>query len=110
MVTKSKRPHRVQARRAANYKAVHRPTRWGNPFPITATRTRAQSLRRYTAWLRAKLARDPHFLEPLRGYDLGCFCALDVPCHADIILERLYTRRYRRSRPRRATHHERARR
>ena len=110
MVTKSKRPRRVQARRARNYKAVHRPTRWGNPFPITAARSRAQSMRQYTRWLRAQLAADPGFLEPLRGYDLGCFCPPDQPCHADILLEHLYPHRYRRRRPRRSAHHERARR
>lgn len=26
-------------------------------------------------------------LEPLRGRDLACFCPLDQPCHADVLLE-----------------------
>jgi len=26
-------------------------------------------------------------LEPLRGKDLMCFCPLDQPCHADVLLE-----------------------
>lgn len=93
MPTKKPNPRRVQARHAKNYKAVHRPTKWGNPFPITATRTRAQSLRRYATWLRRRLAEDPAFLEPLRGFDLGCFCRLDEPCHADLLLDALYDRR-----------------
>lgn len=25
-------------------------------------------------------------LEQLRGHDLGCWCALDAPCHADVLL------------------------
>lgn len=26
-------------------------------------------------------------LEPLRGHDLACWCPLDQPCHADVLLE-----------------------
>lgn len=26
-------------------------------------------------------------LEPLRGRNLACWCALDAPCHADVLLE-----------------------
>lgn len=26
-------------------------------------------------------------LTPLRGKSLACFCALDQPCHADVLLE-----------------------
>jgi hypothetical protein len=88
--TKVPHPARVQARRAANYKAVHRPTRYGNPFPITATTPRDHSLALYAQWLDDRLARDPAFLEPLRGFNLGCFCAPNEPCHADILLARLY--------------------
>lgn len=28
-----------------------------------------------------------HWLGPLRGHDLMCFCPLDQPCHADVLLE-----------------------
>ena len=90
MPTKVPHPRRVQARRATNYKAVHRPTRWGNPFSITTSCSRSRSLALYAQWLNEQLARDPTFLEPLRGYDLGCFCSLDEACHADILLRHLY--------------------
>jgi hypothetical protein len=85
----------VQARRARNYKAVHRPTRWGNPFPIDPKDpvARARAMRRYERWLDRQLRRDPEFLEPLRGYHHGCFCAPELLCHADVILRRLYGRR-----------------
>jgi hypothetical protein len=46
----------------------------------------------YAAWLDEQLKEDPEFLKPLRDFNLGCFCRLDVPCHADVILERLYGR------------------
>jgi hypothetical protein len=84
-------PKRVQARRAGvtNYRLVTRATRWGNPFPVPP-HTREQSLAKYAAWLRTKLADEPDFLEPLRGYDLGCTCAPELPCHVDVILRELY--------------------
>lgn len=82
-------PRRVRARRDANYKAVHRPSRWGNPFPV-ARYGRQGSLQRYARWLDERLAADPEFLEPLRGYNLGCFCPPGLACHADMILSRLY--------------------
>ncbi|MHC4990885.1 MAG: DUF4326 domain-containing protein [Planctomycetota bacterium] len=89
MARRVSNPRRVVARRDTNYRAVHRPSRWGNPFALERS-SRAESLKRYGRWLDARLADDPEFLEPLRGYNLGCFCALDVACHADIILDRLY--------------------
>ena len=79
----------MQARRAKGYKAVHRPTRWGNPFPVEEY-GREEAMRRYEEWLDKQLNDDPEFLEPLRGFDLGCFCNLSVLCHGDIILRRLY--------------------
>ncbi|WP_019342926.1 DUF4326 domain-containing protein [Mycolicibacterium conceptionense] len=27
------------------------------------------------------------WLTPLRGHDLACWCSLDAPCHADVLLE-----------------------
>ncbi|MCB9832108.1 MAG: DUF4326 domain-containing protein [Planctomycetes bacterium] len=89
MTQKVTKPRRVQARRTKNYKAVHRPTRWGNPFPVEE-HGRDEAMRLYRAWLNKRLAEDPYFLEPLRGFNLGCFCSPEVACHADIILEKLY--------------------
>jgi hypothetical protein len=31
----------------------------------------------------------PPDLAPLRGHDLACWCPLDQPCHADVLLELL---------------------
>jgi hypothetical protein len=52
-------------------------------------------MHRYERWVDAKLKKDPAFLEPLRGFNLGCFCAPDLACHADILLRKLYGRRRR---------------
>ncbi len=89
MGRKAREPKRVVARRARGYKAVHRPTRWGNPYSVDAY-GRARAMQLYEKWLDRKLKEDPEFLEPLRGYDLGCSCAPDLVCHADIILRKLY--------------------
>lgn len=82
-------PKRVRARRDKNYEAVHRPTRWGNPYSVEEY-GRSKSMKLYRRWLERKLKEDPDFIEPLRGYNLGCFCPADLPCHADVILEFLH--------------------
>ena len=39
-------------------------------------------------WLREPLHIPPRpDLDPLRGHDLACWCPLDQPCHADILLK-----------------------
>lgn len=70
---------------------VGRPTRWGNPFRIGPDRTRSEAVAEFRTWLRACLAADPTFLDPLRGARfLACWCPLDGgPCHADVIREAL---------------------
>ena len=42
-----------------------------------------------TYWLGGRMAYDPEFrerVESLRGKDLACWCPLDQPCHADVLL------------------------
>ena len=73
-----------------NSKNVTRISRWGNPFKIKkhgGEYTLKESLGKYRSWLEQKLAIDPTFLDPLIGFNLGCFCDLDSPCHADILIE-----------------------
>lgn len=104
-------PSRIRLSRAKGYRMpsgamkVDRSTRWGNPFnatqtyeafpmwglPIPLVKLRAApSLERcldmYAAWLLARLSANPEFLEPLRGKTLACWCPLDKPCHAEILL------------------------
>jgi hypothetical protein len=71
----------------SNTVKVDRTTRFGNPFPLTASRSRSDALAAFADYLRRRLADEPGFLEPLRGKNLGCWCPLDVPCHADLLLE-----------------------
>src|SRR3546814_12418925 len=52
-------------------------TAWGFPAPILPLReppSPERALDLYTAHAHAQLAHDPDFFEPLRGYDLGCWC------------------------------------
>jgi len=67
---------------------VCRPSKYGNPFKIVDYGLET-CLQKYEEWLREHLTVDPEFLEPLRGKDLVCYCHLDKPCHADIILKLL---------------------
>ena len=66
---------------------VTRPTRWGNPHPISLGRDEA--VRRYRDDLAA--GRLPFTVEEVRrelaGRDLACYCPLDGPCHADVLIE-----------------------
>ena len=95
---------------------VGRGTWWGNPFrPYSMFRLpsseiglsqcesdtlahldgccggHANCLAWYRIWLtaqinlRARMGLD--FLDRIRGRDLACWCPLDQPCHADVLLE-----------------------
>jgi hypothetical protein len=95
---------------------VGRPGKWGNPFVIggyymkgdpdihyrapfrfvfTQT-TKEYADDRYTRidtpeqaleWFRWYIEKYPKQLNELRGKDLACWCRLDEPCHADVLLE-----------------------
>jgi hypothetical protein len=65
---------------------VTRPTKWGNPHPLELGRT--ESVRRYRDDLLAgRLGITIEDVKrELRGRDLACYCPLDGPCHADVLL------------------------
>lgn len=88
-------PKRVQLRRIKGWRkpegavVVSRPGKWGNPFPTADM---------FRAWLVAPYGEDNDRLTGrrydmlwslplLRGKDLACWCPLDKPCHADVLLE-----------------------
>jgi len=85
---------RIQRKRTAGWRMppnavyVGRPTKYGNPFTLSLTfPTREAVLKVYEGWLKRALLEDPHFLDELRGKDLACWCPLDKPCHADVLLK-----------------------
>jgi hypothetical protein len=84
---------RIQRKRSKGWKMpantvyVGRPTKWGNPYKIGVDGNREEVIAKYREWLKKKLEEDPKFLDPLKGKDLPCWCPLNKPCHADVILE-----------------------
>jgi hypothetical protein len=86
-------PKRIQLRRTkgwrmpANTVSVARPTMWGNRFHLglPANPTAQDCVRRFRLEQAPKY--DEHNLSFLRGKNLACWCALDQPCHADVLLE-----------------------
>ncbi len=86
MPRRFQRSRRKGARLPAGAVVVTRPTKWGNPHPLQLGRDEA--VRRYRDDLvasRLRVSIDDVTRE-LRGRDLACYCPLDQPCHADVLL------------------------
>ncbi len=101
------KPIRVQRRRAKGWRlpentvCVDRSTKWGNPFIVSkhGTRARCVELHRFlfggyfcattnnTDEQKKCLKYAAKNIEKLRGKNLACWCPLDKPCHADLLLE-----------------------
>lgn len=105
---------RIQRKRTKGWRMpagtiyVGRPTKWGNPWkpggspwplvgggalglsaPITA-RDAKHAVELYRRRLMAMLAKrfiTAIELQELHGKDLACWCPLDQPCHADVLIE-----------------------
>lgn len=94
-------PIRIQRKRTKGWRMppntiyVGRPTMWGNNWKVgtwsnylghhVMTLAEAVEVYRKLAW------PEPHHVEwvkeNLRGKNLACWCPLDQPCHANILLE-----------------------
>ena len=69
---------------------VGRPSKWGNPYEVGKLGfiTLEDVLHMYEKWVNMKVHEDDsHFLNPLKGKDLACWCSLTKPCHGDILLK-----------------------
>lgn len=62
---------------------VGRPTRWGNPWRASPSLSASEAVELYKLGLRRE---SPDFFTELQGKDLACWCPLDTPCHADVLL------------------------
>lgn len=87
-------PIRIQRRRTkgwrmpANAVYVGRPTKWGNPYISESPDEYQEAVDNYEFWQKALIARGyNHDFGELRGKDLACWCPLDRPCHADVLLK-----------------------
>lgn len=99
-------PQRIQRRRTKGWRMpentiyVGRGSRWGNPHAVGSAgftsqgvefeHTHETAVRAYRYWIKtglvdAIIARES--LDLLRGKNLACWCPLDQPCHADVLLE-----------------------
>lgn len=92
-------PKRIQRQRTKGWRMpagavyVGRPTKLGNPYPPELKTcvpgfedsARRASVNQYRVWIQ----REPQAttVRQLRGKDLACWCPLDQPCHADVLLE-----------------------
>jgi len=103
------RPKRIQLKRTKGWKkpagavVVCRPGAFGNPFTVSAAEeagyTRRGAVSAFEDWLagnpwacgsdlfEAKRLAILSRLYELRGRDLACWCPLDAPCHADVLID-----------------------
>ena len=96
-----KTPHRIQRRRVKGWRMpegavyVGRPTVWQNPFgPVGSAAsitcdTPEEAVRLHREMVAGECAavrRVPVYIQQLRGKVLACWCRLDQPCHADLLL------------------------
>ena len=93
-------PSRIQLKRTKGWKMpagalkVDRTTRWGNPFTIAECGSVAAAVAKHSRWMRGEIAApggvEPPPVETLRaslaGRNLACWCAMNGPCHADLLL------------------------
>jgi len=110
------RPVRVQLSRKKGWRmppntvSVARPGRFGNPFPVVeGIRDARQAVRMFRMVVEGKPSLRRHYIlritrgnngkgeaavsalvegiPALRGKNLACWCPLDQPCHADVLIE-----------------------
>lgn len=99
-------PKRIQLRRSKGWRkpegavVVARPTKWGNPFlignvvrddvgrwePINTRTDAVRAFRDMLGYSDRNYPSEQEIVADLRGRDLACWCPLDQPCHADILL------------------------
>lgn len=81
-------PKRIQRKRTKGWRMpegavyVGRGSIWGNPLLVGQAYTLAEAV----ALFEAHCIPEPGLKEKLRGHDLACWCPLDQPCHADVLL------------------------
>ena len=85
------RPIRIQRKRTKGWKMppntiyVGRPTKWGSPFTQGPPAYRVSEYRRL---VKTAISCGMHYSwHELRGKNLACWCPMDRPCHADVLLE-----------------------
>lgn len=99
------KPVRIQRQRTKGWRMppntvyVGRPSRWGNSYQPGALTARPgiggfvrptevdECVALYREDIERLVQAAPDALKSLRGKNLACWCPLDQPCHADVLLE-----------------------
>lgn len=64
---------------------IGRPSKWGNPFPVTEEQSREVAIFKYKEYLNANPFLKDAARRELKGKNLVCSCA-PRPCHGDVLL------------------------
>lgn len=102
-------PQRIQRKRIKGWRMpegavyVGRPSKWGNPYctctrdcwhmPVGSPERAVELFKRAVAEndiggrFHRECPTSADIRDGLAGKDLACWCALDQPCHADVLLE-----------------------
>lgn len=93
-------PKRIQRKRAKGWRKpesaiiVDRTSRWGNPWPVTDDRSAEEAVNMFRDWIAGDrfvngrpAPTHSSIKMMLGGADLACWCPLDQPCHADVLLK-----------------------
>ena len=86
------KPKRIQRKRTKGWRMpegaiyVGRPTMWQNPFKLSVW-GREGAMAMYMNYLKVNPGISMAAKQALCGKDLSCWCRLDQPCHADVLLE-----------------------
>jgi Domain of unknown function (DUF4326) len=67
---------------------VSRPSRWGNPYRMGVDGDRTECVALFQLhWGMFEKLNHRDIVRHLRGHNLACWCPLDQPCHAEILLK-----------------------
>lgn len=90
-------PVRIQRKRTKGWKMpentvyVGRGSKWGNPFKIGVdvedNERAVEEFMFHLAECENSYPENDKIESELKGKNLACWCALDKPCHADVLLE-----------------------
>ena len=87
-------PIRVQRKRTKDWRMppdtvyVGRPSKWGNPYLSGRNvRTPLMAVDAFEKYMKSRPQLVQLARQELRGKDLACWCSLDRPCQADVLLE-----------------------
>lgn len=76
---------------SSGYVSIGRRTIYGNPFKISSTCTRKESIEKFKKYFKNRMRVDPDYrfaVEVLRGEVLACWCT-PLACHGDVYIDYL---------------------